>query len=360
MTAAGHTDARRDGLRTALATAGLAAEPEPMADTGLAHAHFRLAGTGLIARVPKQSQMRLGADENLAYQAACYVRASRSGHAPGLARVLPPTPELPRGALIVEEIAGRPARLPEDLDAIIDALAAIHRLEVPHPDARAPLLDPVDPLDDLLAEISAQAEYLNPAGIAPETERIIRGGIAQLRAICRDTARPPRRLISFDAHPGNFLLDPRGRAILVDLEKCRYSAPQLDLAHATLYTSTTWDVASRAVLTTEEVGNAHVRWLKRIGDSGAAEDYGRWLIPMRRAMWLWSMTWCAKWRVLSGAAAGIGGDGEDWSAERSEAQLIDHVRERVDHYLAPETASMIEGEFEGLGRLLFSAKDRDR
>lgn len=350
-------DERLDGLRTALAEAGLAAEPEPMADTGLAHSHFRLAGTGLIARVPKQSQMRLGADENLAYQAACYVRASESGHAPGLAQVLPPTSALPRGALIVGEVTGRPARLPDDLDAIVDALAAIHRLDVPPRDARSPLLDPVDPLDDLVAEITAQAEYLGRAEIDPETEGIILDGIARVRALSREGARPAKRLISFDVHPGNFLVDACGRAILVDLEKCRYSAPQLDLAHATLYTSTTWDVASQAVLSADEVGDAHVRWLDRLVDTGSAEGHARWLIPMRRAMWLWSMTWCAKWRVLSRAAARRDGGGEDWSADGSDARLIDHVRGRVNHYLAPETAIMVEREFERLGQLL---RDRER
>jgi hypothetical protein len=359
MTANGNTSDLLVGLRTALSAVGVVAELEPMADTGLAHAHFRLKGTGLIARVPKQSQMQLGAEQNLAYQASCYVRTSRSGHAPRLAQVVPPTTALPRGALVVEEISGRAPQLPEDLDAIVDALAAIHRLDVPVAQARTPLLDPLDPLDDLLSEISAQAEYLAPADIAPETESVIRGGIAQLRALARDEARPAKRLMSFDAHPGNFLLDAHGRAILVDLEKCRYSAPQLDLAHATLYTSTTWDVASQAVLSTDEVGSAHVRWLDRLGDTDWADAAAYWLVPMRRAMWLWSMTWCAKWRVLSGGSARGDGAGEDWSAEGSEAGLIDHVRGRVDHYLAPETATMVESEFETLSQMLSVCEDRD-
>ena len=38
------------------------------------------------------------------------------------------------------------------------------------------------------------------------------------------------------------------RAYLVDLEKCRYSYPSFDLAHATLYTSTTWDMDTHTVL----------------------------------------------------------------------------------------------------------------
>ena len=102
--------------------------PEPMPDKGLAHWHFRLPGTGWLARVPKQSQMDLPAEANLAYQSACFVRAAPSGHTPKLLGVLSPSAHLPRGALLVEEIVGRPARLPADLPAIMEALAAIHAL----------------------------------------------------------------------------------------------------------------------------------------------------------------------------------------------------------------------------------------
>ncbi|MEM6488305.1 MAG: phosphotransferase [Pseudomonadota bacterium] len=342
----------RSALRSALAAAGIAADPQAMADTGLAHLHFRLPGRGLVARLPKQSQMQLGAAENLAYQAACYTRAAASAHAPALHTVLAPSPALPRGGLVVEEIVGRTARLPQDLDALIDALAAIHALAVPTPPARAPLLAPEDPLADLLAEIRAQAAYLDRAAVAPDTRAVVEDGIAALATLAAAAPRPPRRLISFDAHPGNFIVRADGRAVLVDLEKCRYAAPPLDLAHATLYTSTTWDVASHAVLDTAEVAGAYRRWLARLAPLPWAEEARAWLVPLRRAMWLWSMTWCAKWRVLSGTPAQTVATGEDWSADRSEAALVAHVRGRVDHYLAPETAMRLAAEFEALDRAL--------
>ena len=321
--------------------------PELMPDTGLAHDHVRLAGTGWIARLPKQSQMQLGAADNLAYQAACFERASKSGHAPRLHALLEPSEALPRGGLIVEEIAGRPARLPEDLPAIMAALAAIHALAVPA--RRAPLLDPDDPLADLVAEIEAQAEHLHAAH--PDTRAIVTRHIAALRDLAGQGARPPKRLISFDAHPGNFLITPEGRAVLVDLEKARYSAPPLDLAHATLYTSTTWDVASHAVLSPDETASACLEWCDQLPTEDRAA-LRPWILPMRRAMWLWSMTWCAKWRVLSDARAQDGQDGEDWAAENSEAALIAHVRGRVDHYLDPATAAHIDAEFGLLAELM--------
>ncbi|MDT8344221.1 MAG: hypothetical protein RQ752_07280, partial [Thermohalobaculum sp.] len=122
------------------------ADLEPMPDKGLAHDHVRLAGRGIVARLPKQSQMGLGAAANLAYQAACYTRASASGHAPRLIATLAPGAALPRGGLLVEEIAGHPARLPGDLPAIATALGRIHALPLPPAPARPPLADPADPL----------------------------------------------------------------------------------------------------------------------------------------------------------------------------------------------------------------------
>lgn len=302
---------------------------EALPDLGLAHAHLRLVGTGVLARVPKQSQLDLTAVANLAYQVACFERAAPSGHVPRLHGLLAPGADLPRGALLVEEIDGRPARLPQDLAAIVDALAAIHAL--PLPAQRAPLLDPADPLVLLRGEIEAQAVHLDAAGLDAASRHAIDAQRRRFDASLATPARPARRLIAFDAHPGNFLVRD-GRAMLVDLEKARYSHPPLDLAHATLYTSTTWDRASAAVLGVDEVAAATERWLAQVGDAAA---WRAWLLPLRAAMWLWSVTWCAKWRVLSGRAALAGGDGEDWSAERSEAALVAHVRGRVDDYLSP-------------------------
>lgn len=344
---------RGDALDTALRSALREARSpwadaaiEPLPDRGLAHAHLRLAGTGVLARIPKQSQMGLPAQANLEHQAACFARGLASGHTPRLYGVLPPSPALPRGALLVEEIAGRPARMPGDLAAIAQALAAIHALPLPDPAWRAPLLDPQDPLALLRDEIEAQAVHLDAARIDPRSRRAIDAQRQALAALCDAPSRPPKRLIAFDAHPGNFLLRQDGSAVLVDLEKARYSLPPLDLAHATLYTSTTWDAASAAVLTAGEVSGFMHAWRARCD---GAQAWSGWLLPLRSAMWLWSLTWCAKWRVLSAADARSAGDGEDWSAQRSDAALVAHVRDRVDDYLSPEGVMRVIDELAALG-----------
>lgn len=347
------TQALCSALRAALADAhhlGAQQPLEPLPDKGLAHDHVRLVGTGLLARIPKQSQMGLDAAHNLTYQRACFERAAAGGHTPALHGWLAPSAHLPRGALLVEEVVGRPVRLPHDLPAIARSLAALHTLALPSPAAGAPLLWPPDPLQALCDEIEAQASHLPAARVAPVVAQAVAHQLQQLKALCTAAPRPPRSLIAFDAHPGNFIVRADGRAMLVDLEKCRYSHPGLDLAHATLYTSTTWDVDTHAVLSVDAVAGFYRDWATAAGP--AAEAAAAWHVPLRSAMALWSLTWCAKWRVLSQANAQKGGDGEDWSVQRSQAELVRHVRERVDHYLSPGVVERLLHELHALNEAL--------
>lgn len=341
------------GLRAALRAHGAWADAalEVLVDKGLAHHHVRLAGTGLLARIPKQSQVGLLPAANLHHQRLCFERAQPSGHTPLCVGILPVGLALPRGALLVQEIAGPPAVLPRDLDAMAQALASLHALEMPAAQARPPLQDLSDPLRQLHAEISAQARFMPQAALPEPVQAAIDSEMGALTASMALPDRPPHALIAFDAHPGNFLLRGRGDAVLVDLEKCRYSYPGLDLAHATLYTSTTWDVSTRAVLTADEVAAFYRCWEAAM-DSGFAAAARPWHLPLRRAMWLWSMTWCCKWRALSSLAPVTAEQAEDWSAANSDGSLVGHVRERVDHYLSLEGVAFTLREFAQLPRIL--------
>ena len=353
------TSARLDrtGLTGRLASALRRDAPEyagarllPLPDKGLAHDHVQLEGQGIVARIPKQSQMGLAAEDNLAYQAACFARASAGGHAPALHAVLPPSPELPRGALLVDYIEGDPPRLPQHLGAIAEALASIHALPLPPADARPPLKDEADPLADLVAEVERQAAYIDEAKLDAAAGAAIHAELAELKRLASEARRPHKALISFDAHPGNFIIRRDGSAVLVDLEKGRYAYPPLDLAHATLYTSTTWDVATYAELSSRDVERFVAAWQHALGHSAAS--WLPWVVPLRRAMWLWSVTWCAKWRVLSARERKRSSGGEDWSAGNSEADLVRHVRGRVDCYLSPSIIEQVRAECATLARSL--------
>ena len=321
---------------------------KPIPTTGLAHDHVRLNGYNLLARVPKQSQLALDAESNLFYQAACFKRAAASGHTPHLHAVLPPSHDLPMGALIVDEIDGVALPLPDHIEALAQALAAIHTLPLPPVHDRPPLKNPPDALADTFTEVMAQSAYIAAAGLGGDAESQIREELEAAGMLLAQTGRPPVTLIAFDAHPGNFLLAADGRAVLVDLEKARYGVPAFDLAHATLYTSTTWDVATYAELSADHVAGFYAAWIAAV-PGPLAEAVAPWLLDLRRMMWLWSVTWCAKWRVKSKEAAMTGDRAgrstEDWSAELTDSALVAHVADRVDHYLDPATIERVRQEW---------------
>ena len=76
-------------------------------------------------------------------------------------------------------------------------------------------------------------------------------------------------------------------------------------------------------------------------------------------MWLWSITWCAKWRVASTAGSPGAATGEDWSARLSAPALIAHVRGRVDHYLSTAIVEQVLGEIDALAQTLSKTDHQD-
>ncbi|MBB3066023.1 aminoglycoside phosphotransferase family protein [Limibacillus halophilus] len=328
---------------------------EEMDAKGLAHDHLRVKGTGWLLRVPKQSQFGFSASENLTYQAACFGRVGASGQAPRLRSVFEPGPDLPMGALLVEEINGMAPILPRDLPLLAEAMARVHALPLPPPAERPPLEDHSDPVAGILKEIESQARYLKPAGLDPRAEAAIEGELDWARsfaaAVRRRTSPQPVTLVLTDTHPGNFLITS-SKAVIVDLEKALYGAPGIDLAHATVYSSTTWDSATYAVLTLAEIAGFYRAYLTQVAalkSMDFAVQLEPWLIPMRRLLLLRALTWCALWRVEHKKAATSdktsAAETRDWSADNTDATVIDHVRDRVDHYLSGDTVTMMQSEW---------------
>jgi thiamine kinase-like enzyme len=307
-----------------------------LADTGLAHWHVRIKGTGLLVRAPKQSQMDFAPSANLQYQTACFARSQASFHTPRLFQAIAPYQDLPNGALVVEEIVGQCASLPADLPAIATALAHLHKQDLPL--VLEPLLAPEDPLWQVMGEIQSQMEraVMIKAGV----RRIIEQGLIQLKQVSKQHLRPRRALIAFDTHPGNFVLQASGKAILVDLEKCRYSYPGFDLAHTTQYTSTTWDVSSFADLSVAQIIGFYDQWLAQLKLEPTALALERsWFSPARSAMWLWSLSWCAMWLCQAQQA----------KANNTE-QIIQHVNERTLHYTSERGIDRVQRELDLLDR----------
>ncbi len=194
---------------------------------------------------------------------------------------------------MVDEVLGRPPRLPADLGAIAETLAAIHALAVPPSAGRAPLPDPADPFGATLAQIDVNAAFLAAAGLAEAAHRQIADELIWARDFARDFVPHlgpcPRALTVADAHPGNFLVTADGVAWFVDLEKAQYGCPAIDLAHATLRPATLWDRDSACVLARSEVADFYAQYLARRG-AAAATALGPWLAPLRRLTWLRTTT----------------------------------------------------------------------
>ena len=111
----------------------------------------------------------------------------------------------------------------------------------------------------------------------------------------------------------------------------------IDLAHATLYTSTRFDPEIDAVLTPAET-RAFYRDYSAGINRGTADALRPWLAPLRRLVWLRTITWCIRWRVES-----RGTDG--WSRRRLEARVRRHMEACLADFFAPATIARVRAEW---------------
>lgn len=302
---------------------------------GVGHIHILVPERRARLRVPRFSQVAIDPAAHLAYLAACFARAAPAGCTPRLIEVVAPTDGLPLGALLVEEVAGRLPELPGDLPALAEALSRLHGL--PRPATAEPLIDDAPrPLTMALERVRAQAVFLGRGDIAPATVERLRaelGRVAETAQRLPDTQ--PTALIAVDCHPGNFLIDAAGQAVLVDIERLQYGLAATDLAHATLPSSTLWDPRiDRWLSATETIGfyDAYA------AAAGAAhfDALRPWLAVCRRLVLVRSLTWFVRFRVETRAGR--------WSDVPIDPALVAEVDRRIALLLDPaQVAAMADG-----------------
>jgi hypothetical protein len=315
---------------------------ERLPQKGLTHSHWRIVGRGLLIRVPRVSGNG-SANDFLHRQAASFKRLERSARAPRLHAIIEPSPDLPGGALVVDEIVGHPPRLPRELSLIAETLAAIHSLPLPLPANRPPLADPEVPFVATLQLVDRNFPFLERAGADPDAKRQIEEEIAWARDFAANgvaaAGAEPRTLVATDAQPGNFVVTPIGQAMLVDLERCAYGSPAIDIAHATLRPATRWDPDCDTVLARDEI----VRFVRAYFTAAGPRFEGplrAWLLPMRRLTWLRTTLAFARFRVERAAAA------LDPAAAR-------HAEDVIADSLSPATIAAIRSEWLGPDALTF-------
>jgi aminoglycoside phosphotransferase (APT) family kinase protein len=321
----------------------VAADLKPLPATGTAHGHIGLPNR-LIARVAYAHEGDANAPARLAAQAAAFRHLSAAGRTPSLHDVVEPRSSLPGGALIVDRIDGRAPRLPDELGAIADTLARIH--ELPLPPKTSPIPRQENPFLETLAAIEHNAmRFLDKAvpdsgacaEIAEEL-RLMRG-----MALAFAKRKQPLTVALADTHPGNFIVDRDGIAWFVDLEKVHVGSPAIDLAHATLATSTLWHPDVGKVLSRPEVEAFYMQYLGKIGRK-RAKDLEPWLMPMRRLTWLRTTLFMARWRVQTRAPRDPA-DPAQWSDAGLAPAMKAHIDARIDQCFRRETIQSIRAEW---------------
>jgi thiamine kinase-like enzyme len=230
--------------------------------------------------------------------------------------------------LIVDFIDGRAPRLPDELTLMADTLARIHALPLPSgtllPRQGNPFRETLEAidlnvtrfLDQAVPESRARAEIIDELRAVREQGAALAGTLQPLTVALADT------------HPGNFLVDRASCAWFVDLEKVHVGSPAIDLAHATLPTSTLWhpDVGTR--LTDEAVERFYDDYLGRLGEE-QREALRPWLGPMRRLTWLRTTLFMARWRVETRRPRDPSNPVQ-WSDAGLEARMKAHIEAQID------------------------------
>jgi len=316
---------------------------KPLSATGTAHGHVRLPG-GLLARVAYAHEGDPTAAARLHEQAEAFRHLAPAGRTPRLHDVIEPRAGLPGGALIVDFIDARPPRLPDELAALADTLVRIHAL--PLPSAGSPIPRQKNPFLETLEAIELNAmRFLDKA--VPDSGA--RAEIAEELRLMRGMAlafaqrAQPLTVALADTHPANFIVDLRGLAWFVDLEKVHVGSPAIDLAHATLPTSTLGHPDVGKMLSRAEVQGFYDIYLEKVEKKQAA-SLQPWLVPMRRLTWLRTTLFMARWRVQTRSPRDPT-DPTQWSDAGLDPAMKAHIDARIDYGFRRDAIAAIRSEW---------------
>jgi hypothetical protein len=320
-----------------------------LSSKGTAHGHVSILppveGRNLVVRIAYAFPNDPTAAARLETQAEAFRRCAPSSATPRLFATVPPSTAMPGGLLIVDRIDGRVPQLPQELALMARSLAAIHSLPVPAPDRAAPIPFPADAVVALLQTIETNAVFFDKMKMDDAARSAVREELTFARDYASSTTRgaPEPVLALADTHPGNFLVDAEGKAWFVDLEKVHYGCAAIDLAHATLETSTRWDRDIDLALSPHAIAQFYRAYLGRIGAARAAGLHP-FLLPLRRMTWLRTMAFMARWSVQTDPAYD-GKEPDRWSDLGLSSEMKAHSRATIAELYRPTTVERIRGEW---------------
>ncbi|MEI6205055.1 MAG: phosphotransferase, partial [Enhydrobacter sp.] len=189
------------------------------------------------------------------------------------------------------------------------------------------------------------ARFLDKAVPDPEARAEIADELGAMRALAPTlgTTAQPLTIALADTHPGNFIVDGKGTAWFVDLEKVHVGSPAIDLAHATLPTSTLWHPDVGTLLTRADVQGFYDDYLALLARDRAMA-LAPWLVPMRRLTWLRTTLFMARWRVETRAPCDPANAGQ-WSDSGLDPRMRQHIDARIDECFRRDTIRAIRSEW---------------
>jgi hypothetical protein len=273
--------------------AGQAVKLRALKSAGLTHDHYIIGDTGQLLRIPRRNQLDMTPADYLAHQKSCYDAAAPSGATPGMADLLPPSKDLPQGAMIVDYIESRRPETSEDKQAMARCMAALNVLPVPENSSvrRAPY--PFQTQWFVMEELFGR--YITGDKIAPAAQKLLLAEKDALRAemdkLAKRAETLPQALIGADSHAGNFIIDDAGKAWFVDLEFLIADVPQIDAADAASPLTSQLDPANKAVFSAAEKKEFYKTWsaqsgYDRLPENEALLALSERMVNMRTLAWL--------------------------------------------------------------------------
>ena len=231
-----------------------------------------------------------------------------------------------------------------DLAAMAETLARIHALPMPPPGS--PIPRQTNPFLETLQAIQLNTRnFLGAAVEDPQARAEIADELWAMReaAATLDLDDQPLSVALADTHPGNFIVDRAGIARFVDLEKVHVGSAAIDLAHATLRTSTLWDPRVGKELAPADVVGFYEAYLARRGEA-VADALRPWLEPMRRLTWLRTTLFMARWRVQTRQPRNPR-DPSQWSDAGLDPATRAHIDARIDYCFSRDAIRAIRSEW---------------
>lgn len=335
------TETQLDHIGTCVEALGLNAEPlRPLRLRSLSHEHVRVSNFGVV-RMP----IALASDQHWTewadFQAHAYGTLGRFGLAPRFFASIDSCPALPWGGALVGYAPGRLPRLPRDFPALARFLAKMHQLPVPPQDMRS-LTYHSEPLLAVKQLIFEQARHMADAPISEGTRKILEAELTWLDGFSQSgwvrMGAPPLGLTLGRAHPGDFVINEAGEAVLLDVENLHYGLSILDVGALSIYPAIMWDMGVKSDLVESDIVDFNRHYLDALSSPFRAQ-YAPWLQIGRRIATLRMLTWCCMWLVRHRRP------GDQWAADKRPPGIMTHVLTQAQHLVSESVVGALRTEW---------------